>query len=101
MGLLLLVGFSLLSVVEFIVGALAVDMHAVGYSLHAVLHAAALAASFAATCLAQRPKDDEFSYGFERAELLAAFTNCSLVLFECFFTATHNFIDAIINWGWV
>lgn len=99
--LLLLLGFSVLSAVEFVVGALAADMHAVGYSLHAILHAAALAASFAATDLAQRPKDDRFSYGFERAEMLAAFTNCALVLFECFFTAAHNFIDAIVNWGWV
>lgn len=55
-----------------------------------------LTVSLVATIYARRPPDDQFSYGYDRGEVLAAFTNASFLLFEAFslcVEALHTLIE--------
>eukprot|EP00401_Gymnodinium_catenatum_P079316 CAMPEP_0117458324 /NCGR_PEP_ID=MMETSP0784-20121206/872_1 /TAXON_ID=39447 /ORGANISM="" /LENGTH=326 /DNA_ID=CAMNT_0005251839 /DNA_START=82 /DNA_END=1059 /DNA_ORIENTATION=- len=97
--LLLLVAMLafLLTQIEYLFGFAALNVHAVANSVHAMLHVAGLAVSFFAIGVSSQPKDEAFSYGYERVETLAAFTNCCFVIFECTFSCVHRLHDAIIR----
>mmetsp|Transcript_92117 Transcript_92117/g.298235 ORF Transcript_92117/g.298235 Transcript_92117/m.298235 type:complete len:335 (+) Transcript_92117:141-1145(+) len=95
--LLLILLLALLTAAEYFYGFLALDVRAVADSVQATLHIAGLTVSFFAVGLAGQEKDEAFSYGYERAETLAAFTNCCFVIFECAFASVHNLHEAIVG----
>lgn len=95
--LALIVALTVLTAVEYFYGFLTVDVRAVADSVQATLHIAALCVSFFAIGLAQQPKDEAFSYGYERVEALAAFTNCCFVVLECTFNFVHQLHDVILT----
>lgn len=96
--LLLMVLLAALTQAEYVYGFLSLDVRAVADSVQATLHIVSLVVSFCAIDLSSWEKDDAFSYGYERTETLAAFTNCCFIVFECAFVAVHNLHDTIV-WG--
>lgn len=95
--LALILSLSGLTAVEYFYGFLAVDVRAVADSVQATLHIVALCVSFFAIGLALQPKDEAFSYGYDRVEALAAFTNCCFVILEVTFNFVHQLHDVILT----
>lgn len=93
----IILALAVLAVVEYAYGFFAVDVRAVADSVQATLHIGALVLSFFAVELAAQPKDEAFSYGYERVETLAAFANCCLILFECTFGYVHLVHSAVVS----
>lgn len=74
---MLVVGFGLVeAVVGFTTGSLAL----IGDAAHMLTDAAALGLAWGASRIAARPASARFSYGYERAETLAAFVNALALL---------------------
>eukprot|EP00747_Dinoflagellata_sp_TGD_P167041 gnl/TRDRNA2_/TRDRNA2_190789_c0_seq1.p1 gnl/TRDRNA2_/TRDRNA2_190789_c0~~gnl/TRDRNA2_/TRDRNA2_190789_c0_seq1.p1 ORF type:complete len:358 (-),score=63.25 gnl/TRDRNA2_/TRDRNA2_190789_c0_seq1:128-1099(-) len=94
---LLIALLVVLTLAQYVYGFLEADVQAVGDSVQATLHIAALALSFFAIKIAAQPKDEAFSYGYERVETLAAFTSCCFVVFSCSFTFVHNLHDVVVG----
>mmetsp|Transcript_103523 Transcript_103523/g.198717 ORF Transcript_103523/g.198717 Transcript_103523/m.198717 type:complete len:339 (+) Transcript_103523:140-1156(+) len=95
--LIIVLALTFLAAVEYFYGFFAVDVRAIADSVQATLHMGALMISFFAIELAAQPKDEAFSYGYERVETLAAFTNCCLILFECTFGYVHLVHAAVVS----
>lgn len=92
-----ILGLSTLVAVEACIGAIKFDVLVISDALQASLHAGALIASFAAIDLSMLPCDEIFSYGYERAEVLAAFGSCALVIFDCVLGVAHGVQDALMS----
>jgi zinc transporter 5/7 len=90
---------AILTQVEYFYGFVQVDVQAVADGVQATMHIAALVLSISAIEFTKRKRDEVFSYGYERVETLAAFTNCCLILFECVFGFMHQLHDAFVSLG--
>lgn len=72
------------------------NMALVSDAFHMGFGCCVLGVSLVATIYARHPPDDQFSYGYDRGEVLAAFTNAAFLLFEAFSTcveALHTLIE--------
>eukprot|EP00743_Colponemidia_sp_Colp-15_P009302 GILK01010168.1.p1 GENE.GILK01010168.1~~GILK01010168.1.p1 ORF type:complete len:324 (+),score=40.81 GILK01010168.1:47-973(+) len=64
-------------------------------ALHTAFHCAALVSCMVAMDLSKRPPSTQFSYGYDRYEVLTGFTNAVFVVFVSlfmFFHAIHHFV---------
>ena len=74
---MLVVGFGL---IEAVVGLVTNSLALIGDAAHMLTDAAALGLAWGASRIAARPASPRFSYGYERAETLAAFVNALALL---------------------
>lgn len=81
---------AVLQITEYLHGFLTFDVREVADSVQATLHTGALVLSFFAIDTSLQPKDVAFAYGYERVEILSAFTNNCLIIFEHTFGVLHN-----------
>lgn len=70
---------------ELVYGMSVNSLGLVSDAFHMVFHCLAMGTSLVAMLLARRSPTFEFSYGFDRHEVLAAFTNAMFLAFVCFF----------------
>eukprot|EP00823_Brevimastigomonas_motovehiculus_P009094 TRINITY_DN8776_c0_g1_i1.p1 TRINITY_DN8776_c0_g1~~TRINITY_DN8776_c0_g1_i1.p1 ORF type:complete len:314 (-),score=41.95 TRINITY_DN8776_c0_g1_i1:150-1091(-) len=81
-------GFMLLQV---IVGLFVSNFNLVAAGIHTGFDCLAFGASLVAMTIARRKNSYPFSYGFDRFEVLAGFTNSILVVFACVCTIFESF----------
>ena len=99
--LFLIVILVVLQAVEYSHGFLTFDVGEVADSVQATLHTAAFVLSYFAIDLSSQSKDAAFAYGYERVEILAAFTNSCLILFEHAFGVLHNLHHVLVARRWL
>jgi cobalt-zinc-cadmium efflux system protein len=71
---------AVITIAEFIGGLLSGSLALLSDAAHNLSDTSALALSYFANRIAQRPKDSQKTYGYKRAEILAAFINSSVLI---------------------
>lgn len=83
-----------ITVAELVGGLISGSLALLSDSLHNLSDAAAIGLSYLANQVAQRPKNNRKTFGYQRAEILAAFVNASALLAISMFLI----IEAIRRW---
>jgi len=71
-------------------------------SLHNILNVIALAFSLVSTIIARMPKNQRFTYGYSRLEIISSFTNCCFLVFLSLFLvfrSIHDLLEALDEEG--
>lgn len=84
----------LITAAEFVGGLLSGSLALLSDSLHNLSDTVSIGISYAADRIARRPKNAGKTYGYRRAEILAAFVNASVLLAICVFLI----IEAVRRW---
>jgi len=101
---LLAIIFLLFSVItlEFSIGLFLGGFHLMVDGLHNILNVIALGFSLIATIIARMPKNQRFTYGYSRLEIISSFTNCCFLVFLSLFLvfrSVHDLLEALNEEG--
>lgn len=90
--------FGSFAVIEGLIGFSHINVHIVRDFLNFVLMIAAMYFSSKALQLSQKPKDDEFNYGYRRFNILAAFINSVYLIFTFIFDFVDILHHSVEHW---
>jgi Co/Zn/Cd efflux system component len=86
------------AIVECMIGLSHTNVHIVRDSLNVFLMLSALVFSSKALQLSQKPKDEDYPFGYRRFNVLAAFVNSVYLLFSFVFSFVDNLHHMVEHW---
>jgi Co/Zn/Cd efflux system component len=86
------------AIVECLLGLSHSNVHIVRDALNVFLMLAALVFSSKALQLSQKPRDDEYPFGYRRFNIMAAFVNTVYLLFSFVFQFVDNLHHMLEHW---
>ena len=86
------------AIVECMIGLSHTNVHIVRDSFNVFLMLSALVFSSKALQLSQKPKDDDYPYGYRRFNIMAAFVNSVYLLFSFIFNFVDNLHHMLEHW---
>lgn len=86
------------AIVECMIGLSHTNVHIVRDCLNVFLMLSALVFSSKALQLSQKPRDDDYPFGYRRFNIMAAFVNSVYLLFSVVFSFVDNLHHMLEHW---